>query len=171
MTFTPIHSAPSEDSSILDTTTSDIVPLQHYSPKKTTISAFKERTHIEQCIKMWWNNVRGKHNLANQNLLEPNDYNLVLADDAASIICSCGTSIGLRCPNGRKHYQLSNYYQHILHNERCDVIKRKQKDQRENDDLNDSHSNVPQTTITQQPAKRKNSSIPIQHKSKKTRTQ
>ena len=143
ITVTPIHTAAFEDASILDTSTSDIVPLADHPSKKKVIPASDQRTHIEQCIRMWWNNVLETHNLVSQNLLEPDDYNLVLTNDSGSIICSCGTSIVLRGPDGRTHYQLSNHYQHILRNERCNVMKRKQKDQRENNDMNDSHSNEP----------------------------
>ena len=93
ITVTPIHSAPSQNASILDATTSGTTSLVDHPSNKTIVSASEHRTHVKQSIKMWWNNVREKYNLVHQNLLEPDDYSLVLTDDSASIICSCGTSM------------------------------------------------------------------------------
>jgi hypothetical protein len=145
---------PSQNTSIPESTASVASPLLRRSPTKTVISSSEHRTHVKHNVQVWWNNVRGKHGLADQTLLEPNDYKLVVTDNSVSIICSCGTSIILRCPSGRKHYQLSNYYQHVVGSERCDLITRKQRSQQRDNDPEDSQtSSPPQVTTDEQPTK------------------
>ena len=93
-------------------------------------------------------------------LKEPDDYQLIINDESATIKCSCKQKVNLPLPRERKHYQLSNFYKHLTRNDQCTVIKTKcsaleedeekeeqeeeqeEKEQEESDDL-DSRNATP----------------------------
>lgn len=162
--LTSSQSIPSSDRSANGT------PLVHHL-MITAMSCSAHRAHIQTNIRTWWHSIRDKQKIHNQTLLELDDYKLTLDDSSCTIICSCGTSVVLRRPSGGRHYQLSNYYQHIVDSEKYDLIKRKQRDQQQEDDSIDAHSATPlQLTTSEQLVKRRSSST-LQQKSRKTRTQ
>lgn len=161
---TSSQSIPSSDQSANGTP-----PAHHLTT--TAISCSAHRAHVQTNIRTWWHSFRDKQKIHNQTLLEPDDYKLTLDESSCTIICSCGTSVVIRRPSGRRHYQLSNYYQHIVGSEKCDLMKRKQRDQQQEDDSIDAHSATSlRLTTSEQPVKRRSSST-LQQKSKKTRTQ
>lgn len=169
ITSTPNDSISSSSIQLSDHSANCTPP--YHLPITPTISFAEHRTHIRRNIPSWWHSICERQKLPIGTLLEPDDYKVVLDDNSCSIVCSCGTSVLLRCPTGRKYYQLSNYYQHVIGSEKCNLIKRKQRDQEMDDDSTDSHlAPSSRTTTRGQMDKRRLSSTP-QQKSKKTRTQ
>ena len=110
-----------QDSSSVATTASSVSTVSQMS----ILSIEDHRDYLTQQIKAWWEENRHQYHLENHQYSDPQDYQLIIATDSASIMCSCRQKINLPFPKERSHYQLSNFYKHLKMNKKCTAIKRK----------------------------------------------
>lgn len=91
------------------------------------ISTDDHRTYLNKQIESWWENRRTEYNLEDHMLKEPDDYQLIINDESATIKCSCKQKVNLPLPRERKHYQLSNFYKHLTRNDQRSTKTRRRR--------------------------------------------
>lgn len=112
-----------------------------HPPDVKRLSVAEHRTYLNQQIEFWWDKYRREQRLSSYQIVESDDYELILTNDTAIVKCSCKTRINLPLPKERDHYQLSNFYKHLTQNVQCSVIKRKSTaSESEHDDDSSSSS-------------------------------
>ena len=104
-----------------------------------TLSIIEHHEYLIRQIDSWWENNRSQYSLEHCRLIESDDYHLYIKNDSAIVKCSCKRNILLPMPDGRRYYQLSNFYKHLTQTGQCTLIKRKQMP-RETQNENDSPS-------------------------------
>lgn len=107
-----------QDSSSVATTASSVSPVSQMS----ILSIEDHRDYLTQQIKAWWEENRHQYHLENRQYNDPQNYQLIISTDSASIMCSCRQKINLPFPKGRSHYQSSNFYKHLKMNKKCTAI-------------------------------------------------
>jgi len=115
------------------------IPIMSLSIDSSTATASSNTDHhhfLNEKIKCWWEKNRDQLNVENYTLTEPDDYQIIINDKSASIQCYCKKKINIPMLTGRKHYQLSNFYKHLMQNNQCTVFERKRPRTESDDDDN-----------------------------------
>ena len=120
--------------------TTMVTPLTGNLPGEMNRLSITEHSHrLSQQIDSWWRKYCNKQS-PHLQVVELDEYELVITDNSASVICSCGEKIGLPHPQNRIHYQLSNFYKHLTQNDQCTVIRQRLAKSQSNDENDDDDS-------------------------------
>ena len=130
------HAAPTQTSPLLPNAT-------------TTANSFNSYHHqfLTDKIQSWWTKIRGKYDLEDHVLKQPDDYQVIINGKVALVQCCCNKRIKIPMPKGRKNYQLSNFYKHVTDAGQCTAIERKRKRTESDDDAGPASPSSPPAVL------------------------
>ena len=151
----PIQTNEGDDA--LTTATPSVPPVPESSIEE-------HRYYINEQLKSWWEKNREKHQFKSHQLIDSQDYQLIITTDSASILCSCRVKINLSSPKDRSSYQLSNFYKHLIKSRKCKKMREQRISSEFQEDKNDdgnSDPSSPSSPVPPIPKKLRDSGSPF----------